>query len=74
MIDGEKRMKENSALSSMQRMLEKYSKKNGRTFEDAMKLFTASRTYKLLFDFDSELWKEGPDYLMGLFEKELVNR
>ncbi len=35
-----------------------------------MQAFAQSRTYDALFDFDAEIWKEGPDYLRGLYDEE----
>ena len=61
--------KNGCAISLMKRMLIKYSQKHNITFENAMMLFTASSVYDALFDFDTEIWKEGPDYLMQLFEE-----
>ena len=34
--------------------------------------FTSSKTYSLLQDPDTGLWKEGPDYLICLYKKELA--
>ena len=64
-------LKEISALSAMQIMLEEYSSKNGISFEEAINKFSNSKTYEVLFDFETELWKEGPDYLLEWFEREL---
>ena len=36
-----------------------------------MLAFSTSRTYSDLFDFDTQIWKEGPDYLRGLYEEEM---
>ena len=32
--------------------------------------FTESATYETLFDFDTAVWKEGPDYLLDVYEEE----
>ena len=34
--------------------------------------FCESETYEALFDFSSEIWKEGPVYLRGLFDEEIM--
>ncbi len=60
--------KNGCAIALMKRMLIKYSQKHNTTFEEAMMKFTDSPAYDALFDFDTEIWKEGPDYLMQLFE------
>lgn len=38
---------------------------------DAIELlrFTQFRIYDALFDFDTEIWKEGPDYLVSLYDQ-----
>ena len=64
-------IKESSALASMQRMLEKYAEKKKISFDEAMKQYGESESYAALFDYDTELWKEGPDYLLEWFEEEI---
>ena len=49
----------------------KYSIKYGISFENAMIQFAESSTYGMLFDFDTAIWKEGPDYLLELYEDEV---
>lgn len=63
------KQKEYCAVTVMRRMIEKYSKEKNLSFEDALYLFTQSSTYDVLFDFDTGVWKEGPDYLAALFEE-----
>lgn len=63
--------KEYCAVTTMRRMLEKYSLKNGISFEDALFKFASSYVYKMLFDYETGIWSEGPDYLMCIFEKAL---
>ena len=57
-----------------QSMLVKYAQKHDVSFEDAMLQFAESSTYEALFDFDTAIWKEGPDYLLGIYEEELSGR
>ena len=64
--------KEACAIETMRYMLQNYSRDKGIPFEDALLLFTASSTYQVLFDFDTQVWKEGPDYLRSLFERALI--
>ena len=66
----EKQM-ESCAVSTMRRMIEKYAEKTGVPFEDAFFHFTKSCIYDALFDYETEIWMEGPDYLMGLYEEAL---
>lgn len=63
--------KEYCAVSTMRRMIEKYADKSGISFDEAMLLFTNSSVYEALFDYMTNIWREGPDYLMGLFEDAL---
>ena len=67
----EKQM-ESCAVSTMRRMIEKYAEKTGVPFEDAFFRFTKSCIYDALFDYETEIWMEGPDYLMGLYEELLA--
>ena len=66
----EKQM-ESCAVSTMRRMIEKYAEKTGVPFEDAFFRFTKSCIYDALFDYETGIWMEGPDYLMGLYEEAL---
>ena len=66
--------KEASALAVMQRALENYSKRKGISYEEALVEFSKSGTYEELFDFDSLLWTQGPDYLMSVYEAEECNK
>lgn len=59
--------KEACAVSVMRTMLEDYSAQRGIPFESALEQFAASRCYEMLFDFDTGLWAEGPDYLASVF-------
>ena len=61
------------AVNLMRSMLVKYAQKHNIPFEDAMLQFIESVTYESLFDFDTEIWKEGPDYLLDVYEEELAN-
>lgn len=58
------------AISLMRSMLIKYAQRNNLSFEDAMFGFIKSSTYEALFDYDTAIWKEGPDYLMALYKEE----
>lgn len=62
---------ESCAISTMRRMIEKYSTKTGVPFEEAFFQFTKSRIYSALFDYATGIWMEGPDYLMDLYEESL---
>lgn len=63
--------KEACAVSVMRAMLEDYCTKTGVEFDSALNGFSSSQTYGLLFDFETRLWAEGPDYLRNMWEKEV---
>ena len=62
--------KEATAITTMRCMLVTFSEEKQIPFEQAMLDFSQSGTYEDLFDFDTEIWKEGPDYLRGLYDEE----
>ena len=57
------------AVNLMRSMLVKYAQKHHCSFEDIMLQFTESATYEALFDFDTAIWKEDPDYLLDVMKK-----
>ncbi len=62
--------REACAVSVMRAMLEDLSAASGVPLEDLLLEFAASRTYEVLFDFETRVWAEGPDYLRALWERE----
>lgn len=64
-------MKEATAITVLRCMLISYAEEKKLPFELALLNFSQSLTYEALFDFETEIWKEGPDYLRGLYEEEL---
>ena len=65
------KQKNAAAIMLMQRALEIYSEKKNITLDNALAEFSSTPVYGALFDFETELWKEGPDYILDLFEKEV---
>jgi hypothetical protein len=61
--------KELCAIVVMRSMLEDYSVEKGISFDDAFFQFASSNVYKMLFDYSTGLWMEGPDYLRCIFEE-----
>jgi hypothetical protein len=57
----------------MRCMLLTYAEEQRIPFEEAMLSFSQSKSYEALFDFDTEIWKEGPEYLRCLYNEELQN-
>lgn len=66
--------KEACAIETMRYMLQNFAQDKGIPFEDALLTFITSSTYQVLFDFETEVWKEGPDYLRSLFDKALIHK
>ena len=61
--------KEYSALTIMRLMLNDYAKSEHISFDEAMYRFTTSTAYIALFDYETGLWREGPDYLRSFWQK-----
>ena len=66
--------KELCAISVMRTMLLNLSRANGSSFEEMLLTFTSSPVYQGLFDFETGLWREGPDYLQDMFEEMQTNQ
>ena len=62
--------KELCAVTVMKTMLEDMASDSGENFENLMLEFADSNTYDMLFDYDTGLWREGPDYLAGWYSQE----
>ncbi|WP_165248630.1 hypothetical protein [Adlercreutzia sp. ZJ141] len=58
------------AIMVMRMMLEDFSNDKGYSFPEALVGFAGSNTYQMLFDYDTRLWAEGPDYLRGIWTRE----
>ena len=67
-------VKEACAIETMHCMVRQYAADNGISFEDAFFTFTTSSTYQVLFDFETAVWKEGPEYIRSLFERALAKQ
>ena len=64
--------KEATAIAVMRCMLLAYAEEHQLPFDEVMLAFTQSRTYEDLFDYNTEIWKEGPAYLRSLYEEEIA--
>lgn len=64
------KQKNAAAIMLMQRVLEKYSEKNSISLDEALTWFSSTPVYDALFDYETGLWKEGPDYILDIIEKE----
>lgn len=66
--------KEACAVGTIHYMVRQYAVGNNLSFEDAFFAFASSTTYEVLFDFETAVWKEGPDYIRSLFENALTKQ
>ena len=60
--------REMCAILVMRTMLTDYCDDTGASFDDVFFRFVTSPAYKMLFDYSTGLWMEGPDYLREVFE------
>ena len=60
--------KESCAVSLMRDAVEELSLREGLSYEDALLRFTSSKVYEALFDYDTGIWRESPDYLLNLYD------
>lgn len=55
-------------------VVEDRAKQEKRMPEDVLKEFRKSRTFEELFDPETELWTNGPDYISGEYDLELQRK
>ncbi len=60
--------KESCAVDLMRETVEELSLRDGISYEDALLHFTSSKIYDALFDYDTGIWREGPDYIISLYD------
>lgn len=60
--------KESCAVTAMRDAVVSLSVREGIPYEEALLRFTSSRVYNALFDYSTEIWKEGVDYLLNLYD------
>lgn len=60
--------REMCAVLVMRTMLTDYCDAPGVSFNDVFFRFVISPAYKMLFDYSTGLWMEGPDHLRSIFE------
>ena len=61
--------KETCAVISMRDAVALLAREKKISYQDALLLFAGSRIYDALFDFDTGIWKESPEYLLDLYNK-----
>ena len=60
--------KESCAVSLMRDAVEVLSLRDNISYEEALLSFTSSKIYGALFDYDTGIWRESPDYLLNLYD------
>ncbi len=63
------KQKNAAAIMLMQRVLEIYSERHSVSIDEALTWFSSTPVYNALFDYETGLWKEGPDYILDLLSK-----
>ena len=61
--------KETCAVISMRDAAALMAREEQISYEDSLLLYASSRIYDGLFDFDTGIWKESPEYLLDLYNK-----
>lgn len=61
--------KETCAVITMRETIALLAQERHISYEEAMLLFSGSRIYDALFDYDTEIWMQGPEYLLDLYER-----
>ncbi len=62
-------VKEACAILTMRDMVQYLADREHISYENAMFCFTDSPVYEALFEFDTAVWKEGPVYLLDLYDE-----
>ena len=60
--------KESCAVSIMRDTIGALSLRDGISYEEALLRFTSSKVYEALFDYDTGIWRESPDYILDLYD------
>lgn len=67
--NAEKRKKEARAVITMRNMVRNLAAHEKVSYKEALFLFTSSNVYDSLFNFDTGIWKESPEYLLDLYNQ-----
>lgn len=59
--------RETCAVLNMRNAVKKISYQQDIPYEEALLLFTGSPVYDCLFDFETGVWRESPEYLLALW-------
>lgn len=62
------KQKEACAVITMRTMVEKLAQRDSLGYDEALFHFADSPIYNALFDFETSIWMEGPEYLLSLYD------
>lgn len=68
-IEVTQNQKELCAVTTMRDMADLLAQEKNISYDEALFLFTSSNIYDALFDFETEIWKESPIYLLDLYKR-----
>lgn len=60
--------REACAIITMRDAIASLAQRENISYEEAIIRFTSSRVYDALFDYDTGVWREGPDHLLYLYD------
>ena len=66
--------RETCAVLNMRDAVAKLSEQQNIPYEDALMLFTDSVVYNALFDFETGVWRESPEYLLSLWNNIQIKK
>ena len=66
--------REHAMQALMTMVVREKAKKEKRPVEDVLSAFRRSRTYAMLFDKNTGLWMNGPDYISEEYDLELERK
>ncbi len=72
-MEGDDVQKEHYALTNMRLAVTEYAAQENLSFGEALVRFAQTPAYDMLFDYQTNLWMEGPRYLMVLFLESLAS-
>lgn len=61
------KQRETCAVLNMRNTVAKIANQQDITYEEALLRFTDSPVYDALFDFETGVWRESPEYLLALW-------
>ncbi len=67
------KQRETCAVLNMRNVVAKISKQQDVPYAEALLLFTESPVYDTLFDFETGIWRESPEYLLDLWNEQQNN-